>query len=257
MGVRIMGFKQEFPGAMDSPDTLRLKIAAYGIKKQDLQPKNNSGHVEVGGLLYDWDLVAPTDIQENVQHTWEEYSSFQGRIAQLVSDTSKAIATTLQITGGASRGAGNTDPAKAKVDSPMVYTGSKRLEYSLTIPFMRYRNGARADVFEPIHQFRKLSCATITGGSIDTVNFPAIFEIWTEPADFIYIRFAALTDVQTKYEAPFIGGYPQRAECTLTFMDIQPLYRESWLGDFAGGASLTTAIINSRNEAQAYGGTGR
>lgn len=222
-----MGFFQEFPGSMNSPDTLRLRIIAFDIKKQDLQPKNNSGHVEVGGKLYDWDLVAPSDIQENIQHTWEEYSSFQGRAAQYISDVSKAISSAVQIGGGFLRSGGNTDPAKSKVDSPMVYTGSKRLEYSITVLFMRWRNGAFADVFEPIHQFRKYSCASF-GGSIDTVNFPAIFQIYTSPADFINIRYAALTDVQTKYESPFVSGYPQRAECTLTFMDIQPLYRESW-----------------------------
>ena len=234
-----MGYVQEFPGSMNSPDTLRLKITASKITKQDLQPKNNSGHIETGGALYTWDLVAPTDIQENIQHTWEEYSSFQGRTAQLISDTTKAVATAAQIFKGLGRGAGNTNPARAKVDSPMVYVGSKRLEYNITIPFMRYKRGSFVDVFQPIHEFRRLSCASF-GSSIDTVNFPAIFEIYTSPADFIYIQYAALLDVQSKYESPFVGGYPQKAECTLTFMDIQPLYRESWL---SGQGALTTSIL--------------
>jgi hypothetical protein len=234
-----MGFVQDFPGNTFSNDTLRLRIFAKEIVDQDLKPKNNTGHIVVGGDLYDWNLVAPSDLQENIQHTWEEYSSFQGRAAQMISDTVRSFASLSQVGGGISRSSGSTKPAMAKVDSPMVYVGSKRLEYSITIPFMRYRRGAFADVFQPIHEFRKLSCASF-GKTTDTVNFPAIFEIYTEPANFLYIQFAALTDVQTKYEAPFVLGYPQRAECTLTFMDIQPLYRESWMN---GLSTVTSGIV--------------
>lgn len=235
----MVSFFQEFPGNMSSQDTLRLYISAKTVLKQDLQPKNNSGHIEVGSELYSWNLVAPTDIQENIQHTWEEYGSFQGRASQLKSDAFSSLAAASQITTAADgRAGGNTNPARAKVDSPIVYTGSKRLEYSITIPFMRYLGGSYKDVFEPIHNFRKLSCAGISN-QIDTVDFPAIFEIYTSPADFVYIKYAALLDVQTKYEAPFVGGYPQRAECTLTFMDIQPLYRESWRD---GNGLITTSI---------------
>jgi hypothetical protein len=239
-----MGFVQEFPGNMTSNDTLRLMIVANSIERQDLQPKNNPGHVEVGGVLYSWNLVAPSDIQENIQHDWEEYGSWQGRMAELKTNLQRGVAAGASALGGAvTRGNANTNLALAKVDSPMVYTGSKRLEYSITIPFMRYKNGAYKDVFEPIHQLRKLSCASMGNG--DTIGFPAIFEIYTMPANFLDIKFAALKDVQTKYESPFVGGYPQRAECTLTFMDIQPLYQESW----RNGKELVTV--------EAYGGTGR
>jgi len=233
-----MGFFQEFPGAMNSDDTLRLMIMANKIEKQDLQPKNNPGHVEIGGLLYYWNLVAPSDIQENIQHDWEEYGSWQGRMAELKTAAEKSLASSANALGGQlTRGASNTNLALAKVDSPMVYTGSKRLEYSITVPFMRWKGGAYKDVFEPIHQFRKLSCASMGNG--DTIGFPAIFEIYTMPANFLQIKFAALKDVQTKYESPFVGGYPQRAECTLTFMDIQPLYQESWQN---GKATVTASL---------------
>jgi len=222
-----MGFIQEFPGSMYSKDTLRLMIMANSIEKQDLQPKNNPGHVEIGGLLYYWDLVAPSDLQENIQHDWEEYGSWQGRASELKTSLQKGTASMGNILqGNVTKTSGNTSLALAKIDSPMVYVGSKRLEYNITIPFMRYRRGSYKDVFEPIHQFRKLSCASMGNG--DTIGFPAIFEIYTTPANFLQVKFAALKDVQIKYESPFVDGYPQRAECTLTFMDIQPLYQESW-----------------------------
>lgn len=225
-------FIQQFPGDTLSKDTLRLIIIARGIKKQNLQVKETN-HLEYGETLATWNLVAPTDIQENIKHSWEEYHSFQGRAAQLVSDTMAGGGRLLQGTGGGDRNLGNTDPAKAKVDSPMVWTGSERLQYSFTIPFMRYQGGSYKDVFEPIHQFRKLGCASI-GDSIDTIQFPAIFEIGSRPSEFLLLPYAALTNVQVTYNAPYVGSYPQRAELTLTFEDIRPLYKE-WLADGADG----------------------
>jgi hypothetical protein len=240
MGIGIMGFIQKFPGGMFGEDTLRLNIYAYKIKQQNLMPKDIN-HIDRGGILYTWSLVAPTNIQENIQHTWEEYHSFQGRAAQLRSDAIAAITRGSQVVTGPSRYGGNTDAAKAKVDSPIVYTGSERLEYNFLVPFMRYEGGAYKDVFEPIFMFKKYSCASI-GGAIDTIDFPAIFQINTTPADYIYIEYAALTNVQVTYEAPYIGGYPQKAECTLTFRDIRPLYRESWRTGAVGGI-VTTGVI--------------
>jgi len=238
-----MAFTQIFPGNSQGGDTLRLMIDAYGILKQDLQPKNNPGHVVVGGLLYSWNLVAPTDIQENIQHDWEEYGSWQGRMASLKLDAQKALAAMSAAAGGGlTKASSTTSLALGKVDSPMVYNGSRRLEYSITVPFMRWKGGAFKDVFEPIHQFRKLSCASMGNG--DVIGFPAIFSISTFPADFIDIKYAALKDVQTVYQSPFIGGYPQRAECTLTFMDIQPLYQESWKN---GQNILTTSTTAGGN----------
>jgi hypothetical protein len=233
MGVYI----QEFPGAMYSDDTLRLIIIAREIKKQNLQPKDIN-HIETLGELQSWNFVAPTDIQENIQHTWEDYHSFQGRAAQLLSDVIQSGAKLSQIGGQGSRSSGGTDPSQAKVDSPIVWTGSRRREITFNIPLMRWQKGAFADVFSPIHEFRKLGCAGMKG-NIDAVSFPAIFEVRTSPADFIFFDYAALTDVQVDYKSPFIGGFPQQANLTLTFRDIRPLYRELW---HDGQGSITTSM---------------
>lgn len=235
-------FRQDFPGDTMSKDTLRLLIIARDMQKQNLSPKDIN-HVETGATLATWNLVAPTDFQEQLGHDWEEYHSFQGRASQLVSDAYSGVARAMQIKGGFAKSDGNTNPAKAKVDSPLVYTGSQRFEYSFTIPFMRYRGGSFKDVFEPIHHFRKLSCASL-GLSIDTINFPAIFEIGSRPNEFIALPYAALVNVQSTYQAPYVDGYPQRAECTLTFRDIRPLYRE-WFAD--GKGKVTVGVAVGRN----------
>jgi len=237
----MINFKQEFPGAPNSVDTLRIKITAREIKKQNLEPKDHN-HIEVGADLGRWDMIAPTDIQEAINHSWEEYHSFQGRAAQLRADTMASAAKALQGADGLTQRSGNTDPAKLKVDSPLVYAGSTRLQYSFTFLLMQYHN-IKADVMDPIHEFRKLSCASINGQSIDTIQFPAVFEITTDPSTMVYIQYAALTDVQVNYNAPYKGGLPSRAELTLTFKDIRPLYKSSFV-DFGG--ILTTGFAGGR-----------
>lgn len=225
-----MGFEQHFPGGADSignTDVLRFKIYAYEILAQNLSA-NNPNHFERGNLLYWWNLVAPTDLQENITHNYEEYHSWQGRGAQLKSDV---ITATQRLAQGPTRAGGSTKPALNKVDSPMVWTGSERKEYSFTFTFAWYKGATpQAEVFDPIHNFRVLSSASLTG-NIDTVHAPAIFEIETYPVSIIKIDNAALTNVQVVYNAPFVRGYPARAELTLTFKDLRPLYSQLWTND--------------------------
>jgi len=231
-------FKQEFPGGFDSNDTLHIIIRANEILKQNLEPKDIN-NLEKGGELAVWDMIAPTDIQENVSHSWEEYSAFQGRAAQLRADIMTSAGKLIQGADGITRKSGNTEPARIKVDSPMVYSGSERLEYSFTFLLMQYRH-IKKDVMNPIHEFRKLSCASIEGQTIDTIQFPAVFSITTSPSTFIKVDNAALTNVQVLYNAPFKGGLPSRAELTLTFKDIRPLYTRSFGG--VGGIVSTGTI---------------
>jgi hypothetical protein len=224
-------FKQEFPGGFDSLNTLRLKISAWKIDKQNLEPKDQN-HIRKTEILSTWDMIAPTDIQENLSHSWEEYHSFQGKAAQLFSDKAAAVARVAQGAAGLGRKQGDTNPGRAKVDSPIVYAGSERLEYSFTFLLMQYKN-IKEDVINPIHDFRRLSCAVTAGQALDTIQFPCIFSVESSPAPFINLPDAALTNVQVLYNAPYKGGLPSRAEMTLTFRDIRPLYRGSF-GDVGG-----------------------
>jgi hypothetical protein len=132
-----------------------------------------------------------------------------------------------------------TEAARYKVDTPLVYTGSQRRQMSFTFTLQEYKD-AYSDVLRPIHEFRKLSCAGIEGQSIDKIDFPAIFMIQTTPLGFISIKDAALVDVQVTWNSPHTGGVPKRAELTLTFLDLRPLYKSSW-GD-ATGSIITVEV---------------
>lgn len=235
-------FEQKFPGSDDFINTTRFYISAHEIKKQNLDP-NDPNHFDIElAPLYSWLLLAPSDFQEAISHSYEEYSSFQGRMASTKSDVVQTWQKARQVGGGFNRGAGNTSPSFNKVDSPIVWTGSDRKTYSITFNFAWYQAPTPYDeVFKPIHEFRRLSCASIAG-QIDTITPPAVFHIHTKPSDFININYSALTNVQTTYSYPFVDGYPARAELTLTFMDYKPLYRQHW----QDGKPVVTAEVYGR-----------
>lgn len=234
-------FTQEFPGGgyANNPNVLRIDITAARCLRQNLNPKL-ANHIEVGEADAHWSMIAPTDIQENISHTWEEYSSIQGRVAQARTDIIKSGTKIFDLRNGGRQG-GGTGAALNKVDSPMVYTGSERREYSFTFLLQMYTDIGSKEVAQPINEFRKYSCATIDNISADTIEFPHIFTIESMPQPFIYVKWCVLTNVQVTYNAPYRNGYPQRAELTLTFKDIRPLYKNSWLKDVGG--HVTTGQI--------------
>ena len=135
---------------------------------------------------------------------------------------------------------GSTSNAKYKVDTPLVYTGSQRRQISFTFVLQMWKD-AYSDVLEPIHEFRKLSCAGIEGKSVDVIDWPAIFSVSTQPQGFVDIMDAALTDVQVTWGAGAqygAMGNPRRAELTVTFLDLRPLYKSSWSQGGGGVVSV-------------------
>jgi hypothetical protein len=194
-----------------------------------------------------WSFIGFEDLQESITHNWEPYDTMAGRANELLSTAkadTKQLTTTLQgavRSGGTAGGvlsSATTEAARYKVDTPLVYTTSQRRQMTFTFTLQEYRNGTEKDVLEPIHEFRKLSCAGIEGQSVDKIDFPAIFQIASNPVGFISIKDAALVDVQVTWNSPYANGISKRAELTLTFLDLRPLYKSSW-GD-PNGNIITT-----------------
>jgi len=242
MGIN---FQQEFPRSGSAKDITRISIVAYQIQQQNLNPRDPN-HIQKGGLLSRWSFIGFEDLQEAITHNWEPYDTMLGRASEKIS-TAKSDATEVVSMAGSISGikggqpgilsAGNTEAAKYKVDTPLVYTGSQRRQITFSFVLQEYRD-AYVDVLEPIHEFRRLSCAGIEGQSVDKIDFPAIFSINSIPRPFIHINDAALTDVQVTWNSPHMAGVPKKAELTLTFTDIRPLYKSSW-GDSDGKITAT------------------
>ena len=230
-----MDFRQEFPRSGTAQDLTRIDIKAYQIKQQNLNPRDPD-HIQKGGLLSTWSFIGFEDLQEAITHNWEAYDTMAGRANELIATSKsnfKQATTTLQgvaKSGGAMEGALSnmtTESTRYKVDTPLVYTGSQRRQMTFTFVLQEWKNASK-EVLEPIHEFRKLSCAGIDGQSVDKIDFPAVFQISSYPVGFVNILDAALVDVQITWNSPYTNGISKRAELTLTFLDLRPLYKSSW-----------------------------
>jgi len=247
MGIN---FRQEFPNSGRALELCHVVITASSLETQNLNPRDPN-HIRKGGLISTWDFIGFTDIQEGISHTWEPYGSIQGRLSELVATGKADFGKTFDSLKSAYKAGktgqvasilnhGDTSSAKYKVDTPLVYTGSQRRQISFTFVLQTYKD-EYADVLEPIHEFRKLSCAGIEGKTIDVIDWPAIFSVRTEPQGFVNISDAALTDVQVTWGAgAHYGGMgnPRRAELTVTFLDLRPLYKSSWSQGGGGVVSV-------------------
>ena len=194
-------------------------------------------------------FLAPNDIQENVGHTWEEYESITSRLANKIAGASRAISEGKgAIKGGGEalkldfKGeqklmgqlmnrfnqamVGQTIPNR-KIDAGMTYTNSERRQLTLDFTLIDEGN-PNFDIVDPVNRIRRYSCAHKTNFAGIKFELPYLFEIYTEPQKFIWIKTAALTAVQPTYKGPYRNGLPSVCELQLTFMDISPLYRDSF-----------------------------
>lgn len=236
-----------------------IHFVAREFEKQTGYGRSQSS-IRTGKELKTWKILAPTEIMENVSHDWGEYESLGSRIAQKMGEIktsineAKGLASTLKqtITGGMSNttargivgkiasGAAGVKVPKFKVDTSMVYQDTKRREYTFVFNFAVTGKGPEKEVFEPIREMQKLSCAEIGGeNALIDIKFPAIFKVYSEPSNIIKINHAALTAVQPTWKAPYKNGYPISCELQVRLMDIEPLYRRS----FEEGGIIRTSKI--------------
>jgi len=110
----------------------------------------------------------------------------------------------------------------------LVYKDSKRKEYSFTIEFGWWRNtDPEEQIFKPIRELEKWTCAEMED-DFTKINFPAIFDIRTVNSNLIHIKYGAITSVQPTWMSPYINGYPSKVSLTISFQDMEPLYRNRW-----------------------------
>ncbi len=187
------------------------------------------------GTALQFVLLRDGELNENFSHKWEEadLSSFVDTAQQFI-QKGQTIANVYKQGAGAI----GRKTAWTKVDAGLIYKGSERRQYTFRVGLVT-QTDPWADVLKPIRILQKFSCAEdIDGGALPfTISAPAIFRISIEPSKFIYVENAALTDIQVNYNTNFhfglpgkgaeMSGVPKTAELSLTFIDLNPLYRRS------------------------------
>jgi hypothetical protein len=208
---------------------------------------DNDGIALEGGEMFKF--LAPNDIQENIGHTWEEYESVSSRLANKVAAASKAIqeggqqikglGTALKKTvlgkkdymgalmSNVAASLAGQEIVNRKIDAGMTYTSSERR--NLTLEFTLIDEGnPNFDIIDPINRLKRYSCADKSSLSSIHFSLPFVWEVYTEPQKWIHIKQAALIAVQPTFKGPFRNGLPSLCEVQLNFLDLTPLYRNTF-----------------------------
>ncbi len=233
---------------------------------------NRGGGFKITGREEEIKLMAPATIQENISHQWEEYQSVAARILSKVAGfddlaadvravggvaknfdkildaakSAKGIENTIRSTiNAAGQSAAGIKIPHNKVDNPMVYKTSphRTITISFELASQAKTQPIGKDIYDIAEKFIYYSSPDLKPNDIE-VDLPYIFEVQTIPAGIIHYPRCALTSVQPDYKAPFVNGYPMTITLTLTFEDLQPIFR-TFLKDNA--AKVTVINPNPTN----------
>lgn len=170
-------------------------------------------------------LLMPTTYSTSQNHEWDKFESVGVKFNELATEVSHA---THNIT--------SLHKTSAKTDAPLFYKDSARREWIFEFQFIVHTDAYR-DVWLPIQRFLQMSAPRSTGelyGAFDVgIEIPYLFGLQTRTGaganvPVLSVPEVCITSVQPKYEQPYIGGYPSKAELTITFKDMNTLYKDSY-----------------------------
>lgn len=236
-----------FPHAKWGNTALWFEMTARELTNQSTAGPRG-GSIRIGRKGTTFKFLAPSQIVDNQQHTWEEYASIQSRLLQFIMSAStswdqikqivdkggeKARDLWNQIKSGNIPAANqlsqalvdsvNVNIPKRKIDTPLRYVSSARRTYQLT--FMLADSEGGATIQKAVELLQKYAAPTAVS-NID-IEFPYVFQIQTVPFGLITVQYAALENVLVTWMEPYIKGKPSRAEVTLGFKDMSPLFRKT------------------------------
>jgi hypothetical protein len=234
-----------FPHA-DFEDALWITMTAKQISNLNTQGRGGSIRLKSTGTRFKF--LAPMEIVEVHNHSWEPYESFHSKMLEKIrgvhsgieqwstigknifteTDSGGSIVKALQngtILSELERVAANAtnyDVPKYKIDSPMVYQSSNRRQWDWNFTLC---DSDPAQVLAAIQQLQ--AYAAPSNVSELGIEFPYLFSLASEPEGLINCSFAAMTSIQPTFHGPFLNGAPSWVELTLSFQDMSPLFKET------------------------------
>jgi len=200
------------------------------------------GSLRIGRKGPIFKFLAPESIVDAHNHEWKEYASIQSRILQKVITGKTGIDQWRQVYGNlktifkdaknlpsgqqvveALQRVGNINVPKYKIDTPLAYSSSNRRVYTFNFNLADSQGGQR--VREAVTLLQKYA-APEAKTEID-IEFPYVFNVTTEPEGLINMDYAVINSILTTWQHPYIKGRPTRCECTITFLDMSPLFRKT------------------------------
>jgi len=231
-----------------------IEIESIGIKHQTAFIE--SGKNDKGGLVLSgekgpsWKFLAPNQIMETVNNSWEPWETISSRLAgkgqeaiQMSNEIVGIYGALKELKGGFSlntvantyKSLTNISKAKFKVDTPLVYENSERREWIMEFNLVSIDGEGCIDMMQAVRDLELFSLPTRTKDYAGLgIDLPFVFSIKSAPNSLlINVEFAALISVQPTFKSPYDEqGLPIMIDLTLTFKELPPLYSDSInLGD--------------------------
>lgn len=228
------------------------------------QQSKGVGEIKVSTPIVEFAFLAPLNITEGTMHNWGEYESMASRLAQKVRSAAKIGAEYRALVGafenapgsGKNTGSVNLEASaknmlqnksknagtimtdwigkihkhtksysipKFKVDTPLYYESSDRRNLTFEVMLIAERN-PKKDLIDTVQDIMKFSCPTLKGRGGIRIEFPYVFDVRTQPQEWLKYPTLALTACQPTWNSPYIDGYPSSCNLQLTFKDMSPLY---------------------------------
>jgi hypothetical protein len=220
-----------------------IRIASYEVKVFTAFGRSDTGGMEVGDEEESWLYLAPLQIMESINNTWEPWETIATRLAgkfneykQIVNDV-QGIGDALRDwkkggdVGSAFRGLSGTHKKKGKVDTPIVYENTERREFTLMFNLVANSEDLANEMLWGLRVMQAYTLPIQDG--LLGIELPHVFSVKSLPLDdfdehgLIDLDYAAITSFQPTFMAPYINGRPSRVELTITFKELPPLYFDS------------------------------
>jgi hypothetical protein len=125
-------------------DTLWIVITVREVTSLTNNVREKGNYIETGAIKETYRLIAPNDISEVMNHSWDDYeNSMVGRATDIAKTGSAIMKEGSEVLPGAYNAKNIKDmlnvrileQAGSKVDKPLAYTGSDRLQYPFSFVF--------------------------------------------------------------------------------------------------------------------------
>jgi len=221
-------------------DSLWVMIQAKKIK--NINTSGRGGTYTISKLGPTWKFLAPEEINEVHNHSFEPYDSFHSRILEKIRALHVGVDQFKQIVQNAkttdwtklftAKGAeqvltegSNFQVPSYKIDTPMVYQSSNRRHWDLNFTLASSTGGS--DILKAVKELQMYAAPDISQSDEYSIDFPWVFELTTTPSDLIKCSYAALESISPSYKVPYTMGYPTIIELSLSFEDLSPLFAQT------------------------------
>jgi len=221
-----------------------VHINSKELKYQTAFMGDNSGGLVIGEVDGDeFIFLAPEQIMETVNNSWEPWETISSRLAgkgvefNQVANEATAIAKAFESSWkdnlvGGYKNLSSVSKAKYKVDTPLVYENTDRREWTMDFQLAADSVENSVEMMMAVQTLRDLSLPLRSGDLNLGIELPYVFDIKTKDSDGSLVKLfdidtslCALTSFQPTYMSPYCEiGYPMRVTLTLTFRELSPRY---------------------------------